>query len=183
MSNNVKISISGDLGSGKSAVSALLCERFHAEYYSTGRIQRDLANKLNVSTYELNTLMEQNPQYDNYIDDALKLLEHENKNFIIDSRMAWHFVPSAFSVYLSVALETSAERILNANRHEEQYADREEAMNKIILRRKSEKSRYMQLYGVDVTDLTNYDCVIDTTTLTIENAAEKIIEAYLLRQK
>lgn len=179
----VKISLSGDLGSGKSTAGRILAERFSAEYYYTGKVQRDLAQEMGIPTYELNTYMEQHPEYDHYIDDNLKKQEFAEKNLIIDSRMAWHFVPSAFSVYLKVDLRVSAERILNANRDGEKYVSVEDAMEKIARRRASEKVRYQNLYGVDLTDLSNYDCILDTTHDTPEHTAEKIAEAYEAHRK
>ena len=38
-----KISLAGDLGSGKSTVSKILIESLNAEYYSTGAIVRSVA--------------------------------------------------------------------------------------------------------------------------------------------
>ena len=40
-----KISLAGDLGSGKSTVSKILIERLGATYYSTGAICRAIAAK------------------------------------------------------------------------------------------------------------------------------------------
>ena len=51
---NIKITITGDLGSGKSAVSNLLCERTGYDYVSTGRIQRQLAQEMGIDTLEMN---------------------------------------------------------------------------------------------------------------------------------
>ena len=40
---SVKISLAGDLGSGKSTVGAILAEKLSAAVYSTGTIQRKIA--------------------------------------------------------------------------------------------------------------------------------------------
>ena len=40
-----KISLAGDLGSGKSTVSKIIIDRLGAEYYSTGAIVRSVAEK------------------------------------------------------------------------------------------------------------------------------------------
>ena len=93
---NVKISLAGDLGSGKSTVGKILAPLFGAEIYSTGTIQRGIALQMGMSTLELNRYMETHPEIDGMIDDGLRALEKEEKNLIIDSRMAWHFVPSSF---------------------------------------------------------------------------------------
>ena len=87
---NEKISLAGDLGSGKSTVSDILINRLNAEYYSTGAIVRSIAQKRGMSVVELNQYMETHPEIDNEIDDGLRALVDVDKRLIIDSRLAWH---------------------------------------------------------------------------------------------
>ena len=49
-----KISLAGDLGSGKSTVSDILISRLGAEYYSTGAIVRSIAASKGMTVTELN---------------------------------------------------------------------------------------------------------------------------------
>ena len=124
---SVKISLAGDLGSGKSTVGKLLAARFGAEVYSTGTIQRAIALEMGMTTLQLNQYMETHPEIDGKIDDGLRALEGTEKNLVIDSRMAWHFVPSSFSVYMAADPYVSAARIMNAGRESEPFASVEEA--------------------------------------------------------
>ena len=117
-----KISLAGDLGSGKSTVSDLLIADLGAEYYSTGRIVRSIAEKRGMTIGELNAYMETHPEIDHEIDDGLKALSQDERFLIIDSRMAWHFTEGTFKVYLSTDIETSALRIMSANRKGEHNA-------------------------------------------------------------
>ena len=176
---NIKISLAGDLGSGKSTVGKLLAKEFGAECYSTGTIQRAIATEMGMTTLELNRYMETHPEIDGRIDDGLRALEHEPKDLIIDSRMAWHFVPSSFSVYMSADPAVAAARIMNAGRESEPFESLDEAVRSIAERRQSEQARYMHLYGVDIKDLKNYDFVIDTSDISPETVAGRIAEAYL----
>ena len=173
-----KISLAGDLGSGKSTVSDILMERLGAEYYSTGRIVRDIAQSHGMSVVELNVYMETHPEIDHEIDDGLKALSDVDKFLIIDSRMAWHFTKGTFKVYLSCDLEVSAARIMNANRQGEHSETFEETVNSTRQRRESEKKRYMEQYGVDIKDLGNYSLVLDTTYATPEEVAQALISEF-----
>lgn len=173
-----KISLAGDLGSGKSTVSDILISRLGAEYYSTGAIVRSIAEKRGMSVTELNVYMETHPEIDHEIDDGLKVLANVDKLLIIDSRMAWHFTPGTFRVYLSTDIETSALRIMRANRAGEHAATLEETVNQTRKRRESEKKRYMTQYGVDIKDLNNYDLIVDTTQATPSEVAECIISSF-----
>ena len=96
----------------------------------------------------------------------------------MDSRLGFFFVPSTFSFYLSVDPRVAAERIVAAQRSNERYKSVEDAMRKIEERRNSERLRFKDFYNVDILDMSNYDCVIDTTSLTVDEVAEKMIEAY-----
>ena len=175
---SVKISLAGDLGSGKSTVGAILAEKLHAAVYSTGTIQRKIAEEMGMTTLQLNQYMETHPEIDGKIDDGLRALEHSPENIIIDSRMAWHFVPSSFAVYMAADARVAAERILKAGRSSEPFASVEEAMRSIADRRASEAARYFQLYGVHIKDLENYDYVVDTSYITPEEAAAHILAHY-----
>lgn len=173
-----KISLAGDLGSGKSTVSAILVDRLGAKYYSTGAIVRDIAKRRGMSVVELNVYMETHPEIDHEIDDGLVRLGAAPERLIIDSRMAWHFTPDTFKVYLSTDIETSAMRILGANRKEEMAESLEETVKNTRLRVESEKKRYLEQYGVHIKDLTNYSLIVDTTYATPETVADAICRGF-----
>ena len=173
-----KISLAGDLGSGKSTVSDILIKRLDAEYYSTGKIVRAVAEKRGMTVVELNKYMETHPELDKEIDDGLVELSKVDRRLIIDSRMAWHFTEGTFKVYLSVDIETSALRIMGANRKGEHAASLEETVRDTKARRESEKKRYLEQYGVDIKDLTNYDLIVDTTVATPEEVSECIAQSF-----
>ena len=170
-----KISLAGDLGSGKSTVAKILIDRLGAEYYSTGAIVRSIAEQRGMTVAELNTYMETHPEIDHEIDAGIAALSELDKALIIDSRMAWHFTKGTFKVYLSCDIETSSLRIMNANREGEHSATLEETVKATKARRDSERKRYSEQYGVDIKDLTNYDLIVDTTYATPEQIADRII--------
>lgn len=173
-----KISLAGDLGSGKSTVSDILIKLLDAEYYSTGALVRAIAEKHGMTVVELNRYMETHPEIDHEIDDGLKALSSENRRLIIDSRMAWHFTEGTFKVYLSTDIETSAIRIMNAQRRGEHAATLEETIADTKARRESEKKRYSEQYGVDIKDLSNYSLIVDTTYATPNEIADCIKSAF-----
>lgn len=180
---NDKISLAGDLGSGKSTVSDILISRLGAQYYSTGAIVRSIAADKGMTVTELNKYMETHPEIDHEIDDGIAALSLDERFLIIDSRMAWHFTKGTFKVYLSCDIETSSLRIMNANRSGEHASTLEETMVCTRSRRESEKKRYKEQYGVDIKDLSNYSLIVDTTVATPEEVAECIITAFERWQK
>ena len=173
-----KISLAGDLGSGKSTVGEILAQKYILEKVSIGQIQRNMATELGMDTVAFSKYMESHPEYDKILDDKLCEYEVKSGNYLFDSRMAWHFVPSSFSVYMTVNVETAAKRIINANRQTEKYSSVEEAVKNILKRRQSEKARYNDLYGVDITNLSNYNLVVNTDGKTPNDIANEISIAF-----
>ena len=173
-----KISLAGDLGSGKSTVGEILAQKYILEKVSIGQIQRNMATELGMDTVAFNKYMESHPEYDKILDNKLCEYELKKGNYLFDSRMAWHFVPSSFSVYMTVNVETAAKRIISANRQTEKYSSVEEAVKNILKRRQSEKARYNDLYGVDITNLSNYNLVVNTDGKTPNDIANEISIAF-----
>lgn len=170
-----KISLAGDLGSGKSTVARILCSALGAEYYSTGSIVRSIAERMGMTVVELNKYMEDHPEIDREIDDGIAALSEDPRALVIDSRMAWHFTHGTFAVYLSTDPETSALRIMHANRKGEHADTLEDTVRQTRDRRESERKRYMAQYGVDIKDLSNYSLVVDTTYATPDEIAAAIL--------
>lgn len=171
------ITITGNLGSGKSTICKLLNEKYQFEIYSTGKVQRELARQMNMTTLELNQLMCNDHQYDNMIDDTTAKISRENpdKDIIFDSRLAWHFVEHSFKVFISVSLEEAAERVMNDTRGaEEKYTSLEEAKKLLAERASTEKIRYKDIYNLNYMDFSNYNLVIDSTFCTPDKIAEII---------
>lgn len=171
------ITLTGDLGSGKGTVSQIIESQFGFVTYCTGDVQRELAKNYNMTTLELNEYSETHPEIDDEIDSCFASLANAKVNIIIDSRMAWHFIPKSFKVYLKVDIEVAAKRIISADRGGvESYEDIEEAKNKIIERKSSENRRYLAKYGVNSSDMNNFDLVIDSSDLVPQEIADIILK-------
>lgn len=171
-----RISLTGDLGSGKSTVGKLIAAEKGCEIYSTGKICRKIAASRGIHDIkEMNLYMAEHPEIDKEIDNGLVALSERPGDLIVDSRMAWHFTAGTYKVYLSAAIDVTAERIFNDKRSEESYSSIEEMKKSNIERKRSENARYLEMYGVDIFDMTNYDLVVDTTAAAPSEAAEKII--------
>lgn len=173
-----KITITGDLGSGKSAVSKYLESELGFPIYSTGKIQREIAEKYGMTTLELNRYAETHPEIDDEIDDFSKDLGKQDRSVIVDSRLAWFFMPTSFKIYMTVTPDEAVRRIMGDQRQSESYASPEEAKEKIAARKKSENERFLELYGADCADMGNFDLVVDTTGRSIDEVKDHILNAF-----
>ena len=174
----MQIAFSGKLGSGKSTVCKILNEKYGYEIYSTGTIQRKVAEDMGISTLELNKRMSEDPSLDHIIDDAVVELSRKRAGdkLIYDSRMAWHFAENTFKVYMYVDPTVAARRVFEADRGDvEKYSSVDEAKEKLIARSLEENKRFKDIYGVDNFDYKNYDLIIDSTSATPEQIAEAIV--------
>jgi CMP/dCMP kinase len=172
------ITLSGDIGSGKSAVGKLLAQLTGFELLSTGSIQRSVATKLGITTLELNQRSATDRSVDDMIDKGTIELGNTRDRFIMDSRLAWHFIPEAFKVFLTVEPRIAGARVFNAGRVEEKHASIEAAIENNLSRQKLEQERFGNLYGVELRNHKNYDLVVDTSHIGPEDVAQKVFESY-----
>ena len=176
------ITISGDIGSGKSTTGKLLAKQLGYEYLSTGAIQRKIAEDMGITTLELNLLTEKLTEIDDKIDGYTSALNDSNDDFIVDSRLAWNFIPSSYKVFLLCDSLTAAKRISldDQRKCDETNKEVEHLLVKIRERRKSEKRRFLEKYKIDFEDLSNYDLIIDSSLFSPETLVAMIIDGVRL---
>src|SRR3977135_671663 len=120
----IRITLSGDLGSGKSSVGRQLAEALHIPYFSAGALFREIGRIDNLDALKTNPAAENNTAIDFAVDKRTGEIDRTVPSFVIDSRMAWHFVRNAIKVFLSVSRDTAAHRIMgDGARASESYAN------------------------------------------------------------
>ena len=97
--------------------------------------------------------------------------------WIFDSRMAFDLIPDAFSVRLTVNSKEAGRRLFNdsSRGNEDKYASIEEAEKAREERRIGEIKRYLERYGVNLEDENNYDLIIDTSNLSVDDISKTIM--------
>ena len=99
--------------------------------------------------------------------------------WIIDSRLAFHNIPEAFSVRLTSKPEVAGKRLFDdktRGKEDNKYESVEEAIEAREKRRLGENERYLRRYGVDLDDENNYDLIIDTSYSTVDDISNSILE-------
>lgn len=204
---NKIITISGEPVSGKSTMVKNLIKKYQELGYqvhviSTGQVFRKIAkaeylkmypDKKDVNLSDIQsdeTFVAKRNEIDSLVDGEMKQIgnqinsvEKPNDVFIIDSRLAWHNIPTSFAIRLTVGEKIAGRRVFEDTTRgsEDTYQSVEEATEKTRQRKLGEIERYKKRYGVDLTNPENYDLIVDTSFSDSDELAQIIIkgeEAY-----
>jgi len=182
------ISLSGNMGSGKSTIAQMLADKLNWPRYYMGGLRREAAQKRGLTLAEYNKLGETDINTDQEVDEYQRELGKKEDNFVIEGRTSWYLIPHSLKIYLDVDSEEGAKRIFGSLQHKN---NRNEGNNlktwQDVLasnkeRMASDIKRYRQYYNIDVYDKKNYDFCLDTTNLTpkeVFSAVFKVVQERL----
>ncbi len=176
------ITIAGKPGSGKSTTADLLAKKLGFDRYSSGDFMRTIASNHHMTLAELGEYARTHPEIDLEI-DAENIKAGTKDKIVIDARLAFHFIPESYKVYLDLDLAQSAARIYNnqteARIQSGETPNTQEELEALLKARlESERERYSTLYGINHLDLSNYDLVINTEKLSPEEIVGQIMAGY-----
>ena len=172
------VTLSGDIGGGKSSVARILTGALGFQLISAGGIQRQIAASMGLTTLQLNELSAADRSVDDKIDSHTRWLGETSDRIIVDSRLAWHFIPGAYKVFLSVDPVVGAERVFEASRSDEKHNSLAHALDNNRSRTQLEASRFKALYGISLRDYRNYDLVVDTSYVSPQTVADIIEKGF-----
>lgn len=177
------ITIAGRPGSGKSSTAKKLAEMLGYQHFSSGDLFRALGKERGVDVLQANLSAEENAEIDYLVDARLREIGETEDQIVIDSRTAWHWIPSSFKVFLALDLTVAAERILRVADlarvgSENMHADPEQYAKILQERLASETRRYKKLYDIDPYDMSNYDLVIDTEKHKLDEVVAMVLDEF-----
>ncbi len=160
------IAVSGPPGSGKTTYARRLAGDLGLRYHSAGMIFRELARERGLSLEELSLLAERDPSIDLEIDRRTLHLGLQGGVVIDGHLVAWILKDVAdVRIYITAPLKVRVSRI--ASRENRDYL---EVLKETLRREWSNKKRFLDYYGIDITDTRLFDLVIDTSKLSIDEA-------------
>ena len=176
---NMVITISGPAGSGKSYCASSLSRIYGVPCHSAGSIFRQMALERGITIEELTIRAHSDPKIDREIDRRTEELARGG-GVILEGRLVAYFAsgsPQRLSFYLTAPFEERSKRIA-----EREGFTLEEAITRTRAREEGERQRYNDLYGLDTSDLSVYDFVINTSIWGKEpevTLLRRIIDTYL----
>lgn len=178
----MNITITGNLGSGKSSIGRILKEEGY-EMVSTGNIFRQLAMEKGLSVEEFNRQVNEatrngDRSVDKMIDDTTAKIGRERDNVMFDSRLAWHFAPDSFKVFVITDINEASRRVFNdsVRANSESYESQETCKKALIHRQEMESVRFKEIYDINYYDMSNYNLVIESTDAAPAELAREILE-------
>jgi len=172
------ITITGDVGSGKSTVGKIIADSLGFTHISTGAILREIALRRGLTIIQINEALIKEREIDEEIDSHIQRISSEESRLVLDSRMAWYFSKNAFKIYVTVDPNVGAQRVIKDNRSNEVHHDIVDAVKNNLKRKSLEDKRFKRLYGVRCDEFQNFDIVVDSTWVEAIHVANVVFEEY-----
>lgn len=157
------ITLSGLPGSGTSTVARTLASRLGIEHLDGGTVFRAMASERGVSLAEFARIAEADDAIDRALDDRL-VERARGGEVVLESRLAGWLATNAqlaaLRVWIACEEHERARRVAGRDGHAAH-----EALVHNREREASERSRYLAYYDIDLTDLSIYDLVVDSTAV------------------
>lgn len=177
------ITITSLTAAGKTSLTDALKRKFKLrnikmDFISAGGIMRNLAKDLSFSSIESfvrHSVVHPKDGYDRMVDDQVRKIG-ENDHQIIEGRLPHIFVPKGFHIFLRCPLEVRAWR-----RYEWQNLKGLSlggVTRRIVERDWNDQIRYESLYPGCIWDECDYDLIIDSSAMTVDEEVRAIIHGW-----
>lgn len=175
LSTHLQIAISGLSGCGNTTVSKKLAYRLNMPLVNY--TFKDIAQELNIPFKEVVEKAKTDFSYDHMV-DSRQILLASSQSCILASRLAiWLLKNASLKIYLQASAEERARRI-----QKREGGDLNEVTAFTKMRDENDSQRYKKLYGIDNTDVSIADVIVDTTNLNPDQIVDSIIKE-LLKQE
>lgn len=165
---SLRVAISGRSGCGNTTVSTLLSQLLGVKLINF--TFRNLAQELGLTLPQVIENAKTDDSYDRTVDTRQVELA-KKESCVLGSRLAiWMLKEADLKVYLLASEELRANRILNR-----EGGDLEEIKRFTAMRDAEDTKRYKNLYGIDNTDYSSADLIIDTSKHLPEDIANIIL--------
>lgn len=168
------VTLSGLPGSGTSTVARKVASELGLEHLDGGTVFRTVAAEQGMSLAAYAALAEHDENIDRALDD--RLTERARRgDVVLESRLSGWLASRAdldrLCVWISCDEVERARRVAEREGH-----DPDDALARNRDREASERARYLGYYDIDLTDLTVYDLVLDSTSVGPDELVATIVD-------
>ena len=166
------ITVSGPPGSGKSTLSMKIAEHFDLKLVSSGDVFRAMAEEKGVDLEKFGHIAEADPAIDKEIDRRQVELSKTKGDLLFEGRLSGWLIDADLKIMLKTDVGVRARRIAGR-----ENISIQQAMHETMVRQESEAKRYREYYDIDISNLTLYDLVIESSVWDPEATANVAITA------
>lgn len=173
----MRIAISGKSGCGNTTVCNLLSKKLGIPVVNF--TFRQLAQEKGIEFWDFCAMAEKDDNIDRELDSRMVQMALKEENSILGSRLAiWNMKDADLKVYLLASDEERVRRITlrEGGSYEERLAQTKS-------RDAHDSARYKRIYGIDNSDTSVADLVIDTEGKTVEEITDIILKAVCTKIK
>jgi len=172
------ITISGKQGAGKTTLAKNLAKKLNYKFLSIGDLKGIMAQERGMTIDEFSEMGKKDPKtVHELVDEKTKEIGKTEDNFIIEGWIAWKFIPHSKKIFLEVEPKVGAKRVFADQRPDEDHCEKIEEMELMLKERlKTTNAQFIKNYGIKFLDKTQYDIIVDTTHLTIEEMINIILK-------
>ena len=169
------ITVAGLPGSGTTTAARLVCHTLDLDHVTAGMVFRNLAVERNMTLEEFSKYAEEHPEVDWELDRRM-MRQARAGGILLEGRLSGWMVEreglEALKVWLTAPEEVRAERVA-----QREGLTKDQALSDNRSREKSERSRYLDIYEIDLQDLSVYEMTIDTHDNSPEEVEQLIVDA------
>ncbi|MGE0075557.1 MAG: (d)CMP kinase [Sphaerochaetaceae bacterium] len=165
----MRVAISGKSGCGNTTISTMVASQMG--YPLINFTFRNLAKERGIEFWDFCRLAEKDDSIDRELDARQVAMAMETTDCVLGSRLAiWVLKEADLKVYLTATTEERARRI-----QKREGGTLSQRMDETRRRDENDSARYKRIYGIDNTDPSVADMVIETDDLSPEQVASMII--------
>lgn len=165
LTHSMILTVSGPPGSGTTTLATALADAYGLDHLDGGDIFRTMADERGMTEAEFGKHVNENPHLDREIDRRLSETVDryvdgdaaDESGLVLESRLAgWLAGEDAdFRLWCTAPVDVRAARLSDRD-------GRSETRDQLLERQADEAMRYEDTYGIDITDLSIYDLVVNT---------------------
>ncbi len=166
----MRIAISGKSGCGNTTVSTLVAQELG--YPLINFTFRNLAQEKGMDFWDFCRMAEKNDSIDRELDARQVAMAMAEENCVLGSRLAiWVLKEADLKVYLTADAQLRARRI-----QKREGGTLDQRLQETVKRDAHDSARYMRIYGIDNSDPSEADLIVDTDGKSPEEVAMLIVE-------
>ena len=171
-SRALRIAISGHSGCGNTTATDNVGKTLRLDVVNY--TFRDLAKDLEIRFEEIQRKSSESRIFD-FLTDLKLIRASLRPRVVVGSRLAGWLVNADLRVWLHAPLEARAKRIYQ--REPDKHTSYESVLYRTLQRDEQNRRRYLEIYGIDINDRSDFDIIINTERLTAEQVSSLIVAA------